>query len=182
MFTLQSTQTTQAILSLSEPALPPHGVAYAVLDAGGPAKSVVLSAFGKSLPMAYNAQRKRWIATIVVPDSAPSGKNAVTADVRGASGGQSTSAEADLAVDPSIPLASFKMTPSHASIGQYVSVRARFLVDVHEDDTIRWLDGQITKLSRPVTGRVYAFTVKISERPMHGVLLTRSGELPITLR
>jgi hypothetical protein len=85
-------------------------------------------------------------------------------------------------VDPSVPLATFVLTPRRPMRGQYVQVRARFLADVHPGDRIRWLDGQITKLSHPITGRVYEFTVKISVQPLSGVLLTRSGELPITLR
>jgi hypothetical protein len=81
-----------------------------------------------------------------------------------------------------MPLVTFKITPPHPVIGQYVTVRARFLADVRPGDTIRWPNGQITKLSRPVTGRVYVFSVKISEPLMRGLLLTRQAELPITLR
>jgi hypothetical protein len=66
--------------------------------------------------------------------------------------------------------------------GQYVQVRARFLADVHPGDKIRWLDGQLTKLGAPLTGRVYEFTVKISVQPMRGMLLTKQGQLPIILR
>ncbi len=182
VFTLQSTQTVQANLSLSEPALPPHGVAYAILDAGGPATSASVTAFGATTTMKYDARLKRWIAPVVVPENAPSGKNTIEAEASGLPGRQSASATAGLNVDPSIPLVSFKMTPSHASLGEYVSVRARFLLDVRAGDSIRWLDGQVTKLSRPVTGRVFVFTVKISERLMHGLLLTKQGQLPITLR
>ncbi|HEV3155165.1 MAG TPA: hypothetical protein VGZ02_15255 [Candidatus Baltobacteraceae bacterium] len=182
VFTLQSTQTFQASLALSEPALPPHGVASAVLDVDANAKSVVLTVFDKKIPMVYEAARKRWAATIAVPADAPSGKTSIIADVSGLPGGQTTSASADLNVDPSIPVLSVKTSPQRFAAGDYVAVRARFLTDVRPGDTIRWLDGQITKLSQPVTGRVYEFTVKISERPMRGILLTHQGQLPITLR
>jgi len=182
VFTLQATQTVQASLSLSEPALPPRGAAYAQVEVDAHPSSVTLVAFGKRIPAAYDPKSKRWGATIVVPDGAPSGKNTIGAEIAGLPQGQSTTAAADLNVDPSIPLVSFKLAPAHASIGEFVAVRARFFADVHPGDTIRWLDGQLTKLTHPLTGRVYAFTVKISERPMHGVLLTRQGQLPITLR
>lgn len=182
VFTLQSTETFQAVLSLSEPALPPRGVDFASLEVGASAKSAALTVFDKKVPMTYDIRLNRWIATIAVPADAPPGKTSIVADVAGLPGNQTTSASADLNVDPSIPLASLKLTPSHAAIGEFVSVRARFLVDVEAGDSIRWLDGQITKLSHPLTGRVYAFTVKISERPMRGILLTKQGQLPITLR
>jgi hypothetical protein len=182
VFSLKATETVAAAsMTLSEPKLPPNGATEAIVDAGEPAKSVTAQAFGKSVRFAYDAHRKRWIGTIVVPAVVPAGKSTIVADIKTVKGA-STSAYADLYVDPGMPLVSFRLTPARPRIGQYVTVQARFLADVHAGDTIRWPNGQITKLSRPVSGRVYVFTVKISEPLMRGLLLTRQGELPITLR
>lgn len=182
VFSLKATETLPASMTLSEPVLPPNGATEAIVDAGDDAKSVTAHAFGKSVPLSYDAKRKVWIATIVVPPVVPAGKATIVADVKSGKGKASTSVYADLTVNPSIPLVTFKITPPHPVIGQYVTVRARFLADVRPGDTIRWPNGQITKLSRPVTGRVYVFSVKISEPLMRGLLLTRQAELPITLR
>lgn len=182
VFSLKSTEDAAATMTFSEPVVPPNGATQAVVDPGVAAKSVSAEAFGKRIPFAYDSQRKRWVATIVVPPIAPSGKSTIVADVTPSKSGSTASAYADLSIDPSMPLVSFKITPAHPIVGQYVTVRARFLADVHPGDTIRWPNGQITKLSHPVTGRVYVFSVKISERLMRGLLLTRQGELPITLR
>jgi hypothetical protein len=114
-----------------------------------------------------------------VPVAAPPGTATILADVNGP---QKATASADLKVDPAMPIATFTMTPRRPMRGQYVAVRARFVADVHPGDRIHWFDGQITKLATPITGRVFAFTVKISEQPMRGLLLTRQGQLPITLR
>jgi hypothetical protein len=159
--------------------LPPGGATEIAVDAGGPAKSVTLAAFGKNVPLHYDRARTKWIGMLEVPLSAPVGSQTVLADIAGS---QSGTVSADLKVDPSIPLATFVLTPRRPMRGQYVQVRARFMADVQPGDKIHWLDGQITKLSRPITGRVYEFTVKISVQPLTGTLLTRQGELPITLR
>jgi hypothetical protein len=116
---------------------------------------------------------------LAVPSDASSGTVTISADVNGP---QKTSASADLKIDPAMPIATFVLSPRRPMRGQYVQVRARFLADVHAGDTIRWSDGQITKLTRPLTGRVYEFTVKISVQPLTGLLLTRQARLPITLR
>ncbi|MGZ3498901.1 MAG: MSCRAMM family protein [Vulcanimicrobiaceae bacterium] len=179
IFTLKATETTIASLALSEPVLPPGGATTAIVDAGGPAKSVVVTAFQKTYRLEYDKSRKKWIGTIFVPSQASGGKASIAAGVNGES---SVETSADLTVDPSMPLATFHMTPSRPAIGQYVTVRARFLADVHEGDEIRWLDGQVTKFSRPVSGRVYVFTVKISVQSMRGLLLSKQGQVPITLR
>ena len=179
VFSLKVAQAPTGTMTLREPALPPGGATEVAVDAGGPAKSVTMSAFGKSVPLGYERSRKKWIGMLDVPLSAPVGAQSILADV---SGSQSSTVSADLKVDPSIPLATFVLTPRRPMRGQYVQVRARFMADVHPGDKIRWLDGQITKLSHPITGRVYEFTVKISVQPLTGLLLTRQGELPITLR
>jgi hypothetical protein len=182
VFSLKIAQPVGATLAFSEPALPPRGSAVASVDANGPAESVAGTAFGKRFAFDYDPARKRWIATIVVPASTAPGRATIFAEIRRAKKSQAETVSADLNIDPQIPLISIKMIPGRPVPGQYVTVRARILGDVQPGDTIRWLDGQITKLSRPVTGRVYVFSVKISERIMHGTLLTRQGGLPITLR
>jgi hypothetical protein len=179
VFSLKVAQAATASINLQETSLPPGGATEISVDTGGSAKSVSATAFGKSFPLAYSAARKKWVGMLDVPLSAPVGSATVMADV---SGGQAGTASTDFKVDPSVPLATFVLTPRHPMRGQYVQVRARFLADVHPGDKIHWLDGQITKLSRPITGRVYEFTVKISVQPLNGLLLTRLGELPITLR
>jgi hypothetical protein len=138
-----------------------------------------VSAFDRTLNLTYDKPRGKWIGTLVVPVTAAPGTQTILADVKGP---QNASASADLRIDPAIPIATFTMTPRRPMRGQYVQVRARFVADVREGDKIRWSDGQITKLRAPITGRIFEFTVKISVQPMHGSLLTRQGQLPITLR
>jgi hypothetical protein len=179
VFSLKVAQTANGTMTLRETALPPGGATEVAVDAGGPAKSVTLTAFEKNVPLQYDRTRKKWVGMLDVPLSAPVGSQTVLADMSGA---QSGTVSADLKVDPSIPLATFVLTPRRPMRGQYVQVRARFMADVRPGDKIRWLDGQVTKLSHPITGRVYEFTVKISVQPLNGMLLTKQGELPITLR
>lgn len=179
VFTLKAVGPTVPNVSLEEPKLPPGGATEVAVDADRSAKSVTATAFGQDIALKYDKSRKNWIGTIVVPLSAHPGNATVAVTVRA---GESSSGSAELAVDPNIPIATFTMTPRQPARGQYVTVRARFLADVHPGDKIHWLDGQITKLSHRLTGRVYEFTVKISVQPMRGLLLTRQGELPITLR
>lgn len=182
VFSFKTTQLAEATMSVSEPALPPLGSAQVDVVAGEPARSVVVDVSGTHFPLAYDPRRARWSGTIVVPRSAPPGVLTISADVRAATKDGNTSASAALTVDPSLALASFKMTPAKPVTGQYVTVHARFLLPVQPGDSIRWLDGQVTKLERPVVGRIYVFTVKISEPRMRGILLTRQGQLPIILR
>jgi hypothetical protein len=179
VFSLKASESSAASIALSESVLPPGGATGISVDPGTRAKRVTATVFGKTFALAYDKGRQRWIGTIDVPLTASAGSTSVIADIEAA---QKSTTSADLKIDPSVPLATFTMTPRHPARGQYALVRARFLADVHPGTTIRWLDGQVTKLSRPITGRVYQFTVKISEQPLHGQLLTSLGELPITLR
>lgn len=179
VFTLKAVGPPVPTVALEESELPPGGATEIAVDADPAAKRVTARAFGKTIDLSYERARKKWIGTIVVPLTAAPGAASVDVNVEAA---QAASSSADLTVNPKLPLATFTMTPRRPVRGQYVTVRARFLADVHAGDKIRWLDGQITKLSRPITGRVFQFTVKISEQPLNGLLLTRQGELPITLR
>lgn len=168
-----------ASLTLSDKVLPPLGATQAVVDPSETAKSVVVHAFGRTEPLHFDARSKLWLGMVAVPAKTASGPATIVADIEGA---HRLTASADLTVDPQAPLATFTMIPAHPRIGENAVVRARFLADVAPGDRIRWLDGQLTQLSRPLAGRIYQFTVKISEQPMRGFLLTRQGELPITLR
>lgn len=180
VFSLKSAeQTVAASMSLQETALPPGGATEISVDGDGRARSVVATVFDRRIALSYDKKRKKWIGLLVVPADATPGNVTVLADVDAA---QKATASADLKVDPALPIATFTLTPHRPMRGQYAQVRARFLADVHSGDKIRWLDGQLTKLGAPVTGRVYAFTVKISVQPMRGVLLTKQGQLPIILR
>ena len=178
VFSLKQTQDTGTAMVLVRSALPPGGATDAIVQASAGVKSVTVTGFDRRTPLAYDAKRKHWFGTIVVPLQAPAGTSALVAET-GKSGSVAT---ADLKVDPSIPLATFRLTPRNPARGQYVSVRAHFLADVRAGDIIRWEDGQITKLATPITGRIFDFTVKISIQPLNGLLLTRQGQLPISLR
>lgn len=180
VFSLKSMDSAQAAnMDLQESVLPPGGATEVAVDAGAHAKSVNVTAFNQTLHLAYDKRRNKWVGILVVPIGTPPGSTSILADVNGP---QKAAASADLKVDPSVPVASFTLTPRRPARGQYVTVKARFLADVHPGDRIRWYDGQVTKLAEPLTGRVYEFTVKISVQPMRGLLLTRQGQLPIILR
>ena len=179
VFSFKATEAASASMTLQESTLPPGGSTEVSVDADEKARSVTLNAFDKTYPLTYSRSRKKWIGTVDVPLHTGAGTVTLLADVKGS---QNATASADLKVDPSMQIATFVTTPRHPARGQYADVRARFLADVRAGDSIRWVDGQITKLSRPITGRVFEFTVKISEQPMAGTLLTRQGQLPITLR
>jgi hypothetical protein len=166
-------------MALQESALPPGGATEVSVDGSARARSVVVTAFEKRIDLSYDKKRRKWIGVVIVPIDAPPGSATILADVDGP---QKASASADLQVDPAIPIATFTTTPHRPMRGQYVQVRARFVADVHPGDRIRWLDGQLTKLGSPLTGRIFQFTVKISVQPMRGVLLTKQGQLPIILR
>ena len=116
-------------------------------------------------------------STGYVPTNAKAGTFPVDAKV--ASGTQPVSAK--ITVDPKMPMVIMQMDPQNPTKGQYVHVRARFLVDAREGDRIQWEDGQVTTLGRPLVGRVFTFNLRVSLRPLHGLLLTRVGSLPISL-
>ena len=179
VFSLKQVGPPPPTVALQETHLPPGGATEVTLDGNASAKRVVAEAFGKQFPLSYDKSRQKWAGTLVVPLSANPGNADVDVSTKGPHASSNT---AQVTIDPKIPLATFVMTPRHPMHGQYVTVQARFFADVHPGDQIRWLDGQITKLTHRLTGRVYQFTVKISVQPLRGLLLTGQGELPITLR
>lgn len=168
-----------ATLLLRTPALPPGGATTVEFHADGKAPLAQISAFGRSTDLTYDAKARAWVGTVSVPLGTKNGRYSAQAQLQGAI---PLTASANVTVDDTIPLATFVVTPHNPQIGQFVTVRAHFAADVREGDEIHWLDGQITKLGKPLAGRVFAFTVKISERPLSGVLLSGAGKLPITLR
>ncbi|HTU81598.1 MAG TPA: carboxypeptidase-like regulatory domain-containing protein, partial [Candidatus Acidoferrales bacterium] len=179
VFSLLSGSSTASapVIHLAEGRLPPGGTTEVTVDAPPGAKNVTLAVFGGHVPLSYDKSRKRWTGEIAVPKDAKAGDYDVDAAV--ASGTVPTSTT--LRVDPSEPLVIVTYAPKNAPLGTTVSVRARFLVDVKAGDRIEWEDGDVTVLSKPVTGRVFTFDVRLSLRPLHGLLLTRGGKLPIEL-
>jgi len=164
-------------MTLSEPRLPPAGTATAFVPAPESAKAVTVSAFGKDWALVYDARRKGWAGEVHVPLHAEGGNYPVTASVAVGTAPPGLT----LTVDPKMPIAIIQYTPANPAQGQYVQVRARFLVDAKTGDKIEWEDGQTTVLGKPVSGRVFTFTKVLSLRPLHGVLLTAAGRLPIEL-
>jgi hypothetical protein len=174
-----STAAAPATLILRTPELPPGGASSVEFHAAGKAAIAQVTAFGHSTDLKYDAKAGAWTGTVSVPPGTKNGKYSVDAQLQGQI---PLSAHADVNVNDTIPLATFVMTPSNPRNGQFVTVRAHFLADAREGDEIQWLDGQITKLGKPLSGRVFLFTVKISKRPLSGVLLSGASKLPITLR
>ncbi len=164
-------------LSISEPRLPPGGAAE--VSAAAPADAgLSVIAFGHTERLKYDAARKRWRGEIVVPIGARAGRAEVRA--RAATGRAPLSAE--ITVDPRLPIAILSASPAQAKIGEYVTVRARFLADVRPGDRILWADGQKSVLGKPLVGRLFAFTLKLSARPMVGTLVTAHGRFAVRLR
>lgn len=172
----QANQAPQ--LHLSEPRLPPRGTAEAFVDAPVGVQWVSVEAFGQKDDLQYDRARGGWIGILSVPAGTKAGKYAISAQVAG----QQAALHASLTVDPRIPLAVLHVMPADAKPGDYVTVRARFLVNARPGDRIVWEDGSFTTLGKPVAGRVFVFTLRISLRPLHGVLLTNAAKVPIQLR
>lgn len=174
-FVAGSAGATSAV-EISESRLPPRGTTGVTVHAPENA-AVTVNAFNKTTALTYDKSMKAWVGEIAVPEGTKAGDYTVSGSVSGAA----QPSAATLKVDPKIPLAILNFSPHNATKGQYVLVRARFLVDVRPGDQIVWQDGQKTTLGKPVAGRVFTFSVVLSLRPLHGVLLTRTGKLPIEL-
>ncbi|MHB8148420.1 MAG: hypothetical protein ACYDGM_14320, partial [Vulcanimicrobiaceae bacterium] len=172
-----ATASVAAQVRLSERRLPPRGIAGVSIDAPKSAEHVKLEAFGQSHELSYDQGRSAWVGDVTVPANTKGGSYTIAA-VAG-SGPQPLSAK--LIVDPKMPIAILQVEPANAIVGQYVRVRARFLVDVQAGDRIEWQDGTTTILGKPVIGRIFTFSLRISLRPLHGVLLTKGSRLPISL-
>lgn len=164
-------------VSLSEHRLPPFGSTRVTVDAPKDAASIVAMAFGLRSPLSYDDRSEVWVGQITVPGGTKGGSYPVTATAEHGASVQ----DGSLTIDPKLPIAILQMDPPNPQAGQYVRVRARFLVDVKEGDRIQWQDGQTTILGKPITGRVFTFSLRVSLRPLHGLLLTAFARLPISL-
>ncbi len=164
-------------LQLSEPRLPPGGAAEVTVAAPSNA-AISAIAFGHTEHLRYDAARKRWSGEILVPKGTRAGRFEVRA--RAATGRAPLSAE--ITVDPRLPIAILSASPVTAKIGEYVTVRARFLADVRPGDRILWADGQKSVLGKPLVGRLFAFTLRLSARPMVGTLVTAHGRFTVRLQ
>ncbi len=162
------------VLRLSEGRLPPRGSTEVTVSADETAEHVAVTAFDKQVGLKYDKTRSLWIGEIAVPANTSSGKYPVTATV-----GKNSPKAVSLAVDASLPLVLVDYAPKNAREGDYVTIRARFLVEVSPGDRINWQDGDQTVLGKPVSGRVYSFRKKLTLLPLHGQLLTRQGPAPI---
>ena len=129
--------------------------------------------------MVASGSKREWRATLVVPASAPAGPAELHAEVVGQ---KSTEASGTLSVDNKLPIETATLDPSRPVPHQYVRVRMRFLADVKPGMVIHWEDGAQTRLDRPITGRVYQFSVKVNFLPYRGFLLIGGTKLPITLK
>jgi hypothetical protein len=161
---------------LREYRLPPRGSTEVTIDAAASETGVAVTAFGKKVDLTYDKGRSTWIGEIQVPLNAKTGSFPVVG-----SAGKGSPIAASLEVDPKLPLVIVDFTPRDAGQGQTVTVRARFLVDVRPGDKITWQDGTETVLGKPITGRVFTFHKRLTLLPLHGLLLTQAGSLPIEL-
>lgn len=163
---------------LSEGRLPPHGTTAVAIDAPASATGVEVTAFDKKVALTYDKSEEKWVGEIEVPATAKAGEYTISGSARGVPAAPSS---ARLTVDPKLPLVIVQYLPANAGVGQTVTVRARFLVDVHPGDKITWQDGTETVLGKPVSGRVFTFRKVLTLLPLHGLLLTPKGSLPIEL-
>ncbi len=177
VFSFMGGGASAATLHRDDARLPPLGTTSVAYAAPPSVKDAVVTVFGKPVVLAYDAKRSVWRGTIAVP----AGTKAGTYDAVATATGISASATAQLTVDPKMSIAILQLTPPNVAVGQYAAVRARFLVDVRAGDKIEWSDGTVTTLGRPVAGRVFTFSLRISLRPLYGVLLTSHARLPIRL-
>ena len=180
VFSFRATEdASTAMLDLSHDHLPPGGQTLVSVTADEHATSVAALAFGETYPLQYSRASSRWEGTVSVPGTTKAGVYTVSAVVHGK---RAITASSKLTVDPGIPAAFFQLTPSHPLKNQYTVLRARFLVAAEQGDRIIWQDGQISVLPKPNAPHMFVFTVKISEQPFHGLLLTRLAKVPITVR
>jgi len=156
---------------------PPGGTTAIAYTAPPSVKDAKATFFGKTFALTYDEKRSVWRGTAEVPAGTKAGSYEIAVSATGIS----TVATASLTVDPHMPIVIVQVTPPNVAPGQYAAVRARFLVDVRAGDTIAWSDGSTTVLGKPVAGRVFTFTLRVSLRPLYGTLLTRHARLPIRL-
>jgi hypothetical protein len=168
---------SQPTIRLSESHLPPRGTTTVTISAPADAQDVSATAFGKRVALAYDKEVEKWLGEIEVPVHATAGPYPVDGSVHGTA----ISPNTILTVDPKLPLVTVQFLSHNNGVGANATVRARFLVDVHEGDKITWEDGTQTVLGKPVSGRVFTFQKQLTLLPLHGLLLTPRGPIPIEL-
>jgi hypothetical protein len=168
---------TVPTMRLSETRLPPRGTTTVTISAPADAQDVSATAFGKRVALAYDKEVEKWLGEIEVPVHAVAGPYPVEGSVHGTA----ISPNAILTVDSKLPLVTVQFLSHTNALGQTATIRARFLVDVHEGDKITWEDGTQTVLGKPVSGRVFTFQKQLTLLPLHGLLLTPRGPIPIEL-
>jgi hypothetical protein len=164
-------------MRLSETRLPSRGTTTVAISAPADAKDVSATAFGKRVALAYDKEVEKWLGEVEVPEHATAGQYPVDGSVAGTA----VTPNATLVVDPKLPLVIVQFLSHTNTIGQTATIRARFLVDVHSGDKITWEDGTQTVLGKPVSGRVFTFQKQLTLLPLHGLLLTPKGPIPIEL-
>jgi hypothetical protein len=178
VFSLMSGSATPApavpFVHLSETRLPPRGTTAIEINAPDSVSDVSAEAFGKRVALTYDKSSGKWAGQIEVPEGTHTGQYPITGSARGMKVDDAT-----LTVDPKLPLVIVQFAPR--VIGATTTVRARFLVDVHAGDRITWSDGAETILDKPITGRVFTFRKDLTLLPLHGLLLTPKGPIPIEL-
>lgn len=177
VFSFLGSGASAASVRLDDGRLPPGGTTAIAYTAPPSVKDAKATFFGKTFALTYDEKRSVWRGTAEVPAGTKAGSYEIAVSATGIS----TVATASLTVDPHMPIVIVQVTPPNVAPGQYAAVRARFLVDVRAGDTIAWSDGSTTVLGKPVAGRVFTFTLRVSLRPLYGTLLTRHARLPIRL-
>ncbi|HTV92804.1 MAG TPA: carboxypeptidase-like regulatory domain-containing protein [Verrucomicrobiae bacterium] len=168
---------TVPTMRLSETRLPPRGTTTVEISAPADAKDVSATAFGKRITLAFDKEVEKWLGEVEVPLHQVAGQYPVDGSVAGTA----VSPNAMLTVDPKLPLVIVQFLSRSNQVGQTATIRARFLVDVHAGDKIAWEDGTQTVLGKPVSGRVFTFEKQLTLLPLHGLLLTPKGAIPIEL-
>ena len=158
--------------------LPPGASTQIVVKTSQPVTKVTATVFGVASSLVFHTGNKSWIGDARIPAGAKPGPAAITIDATGKSNGAT---DVQVTVDPSIPIVTLTLNPAQPQRGQYVHVRAHFLVDAKEGDKIIWQDGSFVILPKPRTGRYFEFDAKVTSIPFRGALLTATGQLPLTL-
>ncbi len=178
VFTFNGSETNIVTAQALTKRLPPGGSTSVLVHTSQPVSKVSAAIFGTTTELVYHAADKTWVGSAQVPANAKPGPTSVMVEATGKSNGAT---DVPIVVDPSIPIATFVLNPAQPQRGQYIHVRAHFLVDAHAGDKILWQDGTFVILPKPRTGRYFDFDVKISTVPFRGSLLTATGQIPLTL-
>jgi len=178
VFTFNGSETNVVTGRALTKRLPPGASTTVIVQTSQPSTKVSASIFGVSKPLTYHADDKTWVGSVHIPANAKSGATSISLDASGKSNG---AGDIPITIDPTIPIATIVLNPAQPQRGQYVHVRAHFLVDAKPGDKIIFQDGTAVILPKPRSGRYFEFDVKITAFPFRGSLITDSGPLSITL-